>query len=98
MDGICKKKKSMVAMGTAAAALQQGREREGGEEECEVKNKRGRGGSRMSDGWRGNGEGGMEGKRLRLYQTEIFDSAESVTLARKTKAAWLASCSNFPSP
>lgn len=47
---------------------------------------------RVMDGERGNGEGGMERKRRReahFYQSEIFDSAERVTLERKTKAGRL---------
>lgn len=42
------------------------------------------------DGERGNKEGGMgeEGKKKTyFYQSEIFDSAERVTLVKKTKAA-----------
>lgn len=48
---------------------------------------------RVINGERGNREGGMEGKEEKreahFYQSEIFDSAERVTLVRKTKAASL---------
>lgn len=48
---------------------------------------------RVINGERGNREGGMEGKEEKreahFYQSAIFDSAERVTLVRKTKAASL---------
>lgn len=65
------------------------------EEECEVKNKRGGGGGAgggagwVINGERGNREGGEERRGAHFYQSEIFDSAERVTLRRKTKAASL---------
>lgn len=46
-------------------------------------------------------DGGKEEKRgAHFYQWETFDSAEKMTLERKTKAAWLSLlpfvCSSYP--